>query len=1279
MGIVLVLVALLVSVANQLLPLVEQRPVEVAQWLGQRVGRPVAFDRLKTSWTRRGPLLQLENLRLGQGDEVFEVGDAEMLLSIYAGLWPGVPLSELRLRGLDLTLERKADGQWQVRGLPGDHQVGADPFQSLEGLGELQVIEGALTVQAPELGLDLEIPRIDLRVRVKGDRVQAGIRAWPQVTAAAAGAAAPVIAMLDFERHHGNGRAYVGIDRAQLQPLASALAVHGITVQGGYGRAKAWIELEDNRVVDIQAETTLERVVLTGSTIAPVAGGAGQIPLRAIERFEGRIHWQPTADGWRLDAPLLRLDMQGAQHRLDHLTLAFGASYALVADRIDVEPLAALALLSDQLPAPVRHWMLHARPHASLSAVDLQGHRGGWMLGSARIDALGFAPVGDLPGLDGLSVDLRGDADGFSAHLDARRPVSFNWPNGFGVEHVVTLDGNVAGWQSPDGWQAGSSSLRIKGPDFGASVRGGVGWNGEGGRPRIDLAASVDEARLSVAKGFWVRHLMSEGLLHWLDTALVDGVVRDGRAVVSGDLDDWPFDDQTGRFEATARITDATVAFQPDWPAATGMDLQASFIGNGFDIVGHGTLAGITIPMVKASVDHYDHGTLSIAAKGSSDVARLLDLLRASPLQKLDPETFAAVKGSGPADVDFRMALPMVEDGHPSIDGNVRLGGASLADSRWGLAFDQVRGPVRYTEHGFSADRLGVRLDGLPGKLSLRSGEGAVRDRRNVLEAELEAQVGADKLLARAPELDWLSSHMRGQSPWMVGLTVPQAGHGNARLALRSSLVGTRLSLPAPLDKPAGRPLLTTVEVPLPIESGEIQLALGNVLGLRARSDGKRTGIRVGLGSATVTQAAPAAGLYVNGQARTLDAIGWIGLARSLSSNDGGGMAVGRIDVSADSLQLLGAEFTGTRLQVMPQAGGAMAVQADGPMLQGRLQVPGSATAAVTGHFERVHWRLPSKPAGAESRPASQATSVADNDEIDPSRIPSLALAIDDLRFADAQLGGATLRTRATAAGMQLEQLHAEAPGQKIDITGSWTGRGDAARTSLQVDLGSDDFGRLLDGLGHVGRLDGGDGRMSLSAQWKGGPMHFELVNVSGNLKGEVRNGRLLEVEPGAGRVLGLLSIAQLPRRLMLDFRDFFSKGFAFNQASGDIRIASGVASTSDLHIDGPAARINIRGDADLRRETFNQTIEVLPRSGNLLTVAGALAGGPIGAAIGAAANAVLRKPLGQIGAKTYRVSGPWKDPQVEVISREPERASEAPAKPPAEAPEKSPAQPPAG
>ena len=170
---------------------------------------------------------------------------------------------------------------------------------------------------------------------------------------------------------------------------------------------------------------------------------------------------------------------------------------------------------------------------------------------------------------------------------------------------------------------------------------------------------------------------------------------------------------------------------------------------------------------------------------------------------------------------------------------------------------------------------------------------------------------------------------------------------------------------------------------------------------------------------------------------------------------------------------------------------------------------------------------------------------------------------------------------------------------------------------------------------------------------WAGSPGEFDARAVEGQLALDVQEGTLLEIEPGAGRVLGLLSLAQLPRRMMLDFRDFYSKGLAFDRIDGHVRLVQGIARTDDLTIDGPAAQIEIRGAADLQAQTFDQTVEVIPRAGNLLTVAGAIAGGPVGAAIGAAANAVLNKPIGQLTAKTYRVTGPWKDPKVEVRKKE--------------------------
>ena len=73
------------------------------------------------------------------------------------------------------------------------------------------------------------------------------------------------------------------------------------------------------------------------------------------------------------------------------------------------------------------------------------------------------------------------------------------------------------------------------------TARGGLWWQGDGTRPWIDIAADLDDVPGDAARGFLVRHLMADTTERWLDTALLGGTVHGGRAIVSGDLDDWPF------------------------------------------------------------------------------------------------------------------------------------------------------------------------------------------------------------------------------------------------------------------------------------------------------------------------------------------------------------------------------------------------------------------------------------------------------------------------------------------------------------------------------------------------------------------------------------------------------------------------------------------------------------------------------------------------------------------------------------------------------------------
>src|SRR5690606_15159790 len=239
----------------------------------------------------------------------------------------------------------------------------------------------------------------------------------------------------------------------------------------------------------------------------------------------------------------------------------------------------------------------------------------------------------------------------------------------------------------------------------------------------------------------------------------------------------------------------------------------------------------------------------------------------------------------------------------------VGLDGVALEDRRWDLAFDRVRGNARYRGDGFRAEGLQVRHEGREGELSLRAG-GLARDASNAFEAELEATFEAAELIRRAPRLGWLQPYLAGRSGWRLALSMPRKGSG--RLQLASDLVGTAIDLPAPLDKARGLALPATVELALPLERGEVTVALGERMALRARPGGDATGVRVALGTGSIDAPPPASGLVATGRVPALAPLDWVGMLAG--GERGGGMDLRGIDVTADELLLFGGVFPESRL-----------------------------------------------------------------------------------------------------------------------------------------------------------------------------------------------------------------------------------------------------------------------------------------------------------------------------------------------------------------------------
>jgi uncharacterized protein YhdP len=159
------------------------------------------------------------------------------------------------------------------------------------------------------------------------------------------------------------------------------------------------------------------------------------------------------------------------------------------------------------------------------------------------------------------------------------------------------------------------------------------------------------------------------------------------------------------------------------------------------------------------------------------------------------------------------------------------------------------------------------------------------------------------------------------------------------------------------------------------------------------------------------------------------------------------------------------------------------------------------------------------------------------------------------------------------------------------------------------------------------------------------------MDHVAGDVAVRIETGSLVDIDPGAGRVVGLLSIAALPRRLALDFRDVFNRGFVFDEIGGDFTIVDGNAYTDNLKMSGPSAEIGVIGRTGLRDRDYQQQAVITAEPGNMLPTVGALVAGPGVGAAWLLFTRIFKEPLRGIGRASYCVTGKWEDPKVERLT----------------------------
>jgi uncharacterized protein YhdP len=354
---------------------------------------------------------------------------------------------------------------------------------------------------------------------------------------------------------------------------------------------------------------------------------------------------------------------------------------------------------------------------------------------------------------------------------------------------------------------------------------------------------------------------------------------------------------------------------------------------------------------------------------------------------------------------------------------------------------------------------------------------------------------------------------------------------------------------------------------------------------------------------------------------------------------------LGPVDVHLDRATVFGFEFRDVIAKLRSE-GDLWRIAVTGPQAEGQVTVPDELTRGRPIVLDMKRLQLTS-----EELSSTAGARAAANAQIDPRTLPAISARAEDFTWQSRHFGRLVAAISREPRGLTIDTIATSSPSFDLLANGSWWMEQDAPRTRVEVLFTSTDFRAASKALAFRDAIDARKAKIAANLWWPGGPSMDVLRTLNGTIHVSLEDGRLRDLEPGAGRMLGLLSVAQLPRRLALDFRDVTDEGLAFNSVRGDFEVRAGNAFTQNLLLKGSAIDMGIVGRTGLATEDYDQTIVVSGNPSGPLAVAGALAAGPVIGAGVLVLSQLFKDQLQGLTRAYYHVTGPWAAPVVQRIS----------------------------
>ncbi len=774
-------------------------------------------------------------------------------------------------------------------------------------------------------------------------------------------------------------------------------------------------------------------------------------------------------------------------------------------------------------------------------------------------------------------------------------------------------------------------SLTFTNADLSGNAFGSYVYDAEG-PGKIDLSAVLSRADAkSLPHYLPLGAVMGDKTRDWLVKAILAGEATKVELRLKGDLRAFPFVDPVkGDFSVTARVRNGMLEYVPGWPRIDDIDAELSFQRNRMDIAGKsGTILGAAVHDVKVSIPDLRSRAPRVLASGQAHgaSARFLQFLQASPLRASAGRFTEAMSASGDGKLRLELELPLTDLRATKVAGEYQLAGDEVTFARGLPPLTQAQGTVAFTESTLALRDVRARAFGGPVAIGggTRRGTGAME-----FSARGEAQPAE-----LGPLLDdSLRRFLSGSAPYVVTVTLRE---GLQRVSVESQLRGVAAALPAPFAKAAADALPLRVDF-VPSDAGardRIVVWLGRLAAGDVRRE--RVGDTMQVQRAALSLSPPAhavrlpeKGVLIYGSAAALDLDGW----RRVFAGGGSGrsMLPVSVELKAARVDLLGKRLQNVAVRGSGEAAGWSAV-VDADELAGQLSYSAEGAGRLMARL--LHFSIPPVTPGSMASAPTPA-----------SELPALDVAADSFNLRGKDLGRLELVGVPDGADWRIDKLALSSDDATLEAKGRWRA---GQATDFDFSLHATDAGKFLARVGYPDMVLGGKAELAGSLTWAAEPSRIDYPSLTGELKLTAEDGQFLEIDPGLGKLISLMNLQALPRRIALDFRDVFSKGFRFDRIDAVSAVDHGVMDIRRFRMRGPAAEVAMSGRVDVAQETQMLKVRVVPSLGGSASTAVAIVN-PVAGVAAALAQQVLKNPLGQLFAHEFDVSGSWTDPKVAKI-----------------------------